>query len=342
MFGTYLMFLVFVASFECDYLFSEVDTRVNGEEKPKIQDKRRPEVPSANPRGFNNRVYIKCSEEVDEESATDLSNYEIDGTPFPSGSSAILSESKKEVFIQGPFQHQLGDRKEIKISGILDKAIQPNQIIPTTKIFAFIPNEGFPFAFDGHQSEEFSLFGNAKLQNSGGISNSGFLSLTDGVANQSGALLFNDKININQAVIKFDARIGNTSEKPGDGFSLNIAQNILEGVYPKPDEGYSGNEFNIPEGLIVSFDNWVSSEGDKGFGIEVKYKGESKAHVSTPSVSSGGEPTEDENGIPSIHRGNRWFTVSIDLRSDGTITLDYDNVRIMDALDIGWEGITNA
>ena len=311
-------------------------------------DTEAPTVRFVSHRGNPNAFIAAFSEPVDPDSALDLSNYEFDGKPLPEGTTISLNDAGTEVIVLGPFNMEEGDRKSVSFSGIVDRAATPNEIEGFDKTLAYVGGEGITYDFndgiptDGDGNPIMELFGNAEVRDSGGVGDSGYLKITDGAGSQLGAALITQRIDVQQVIFSFDARIGDTSGRPADGWSFNVADDMPTGTYQQSEEGYRGGESDPPQGLVVAGDNWSSGGADLGVGIEVKYAGESRAFVATPEVTSGGAPTESPEGIPSIHRGDRWFPVSIALGEDGTATVVYDGVTIMENEPVGWEGVSDA
>lgn len=307
-----------------------------------------PTVRFVDHRGNPNAIIAAFSEPVNPDTALDLSNYTFDGDPLPDGTTATLNDEGTEVIILGPFNMQEGDRKPVAFSGITDRAATPNEVAGFDKTLAYVGGDGITYTFDdglpvdGNGDPIMELFGNAEVRDSGGVGDSGYLKITDGAGSQLGAALLTERLDVQQVIFKFDARIGDTSARPADGWSFNVASDMPQGTYQQSEEGYRGGQDDPPQGLVVAGDNWSSGGTDLGVGIEIKYQGESRAFVSTPEVTSGGAPTESADGIPSIHRGDRWFPVHIELRADGTATVIYDGVTIMQNEDVGWEGVSDA
>ncbi len=309
-----------------------------------------PQVGFIDHRGNPNALIVPFSEPVNMDQALDPSNYTVNGSPLPAGAQLLndhpqLRGDGSDIIILADFGFERGDNITVEVTGIDDLAFNPNTIQDTTRNLLF--DGGIPVVYDfnsGLNPDEIQLFGNAQVRDSGGVGNSGYLSVNDGATGQLGAALLTERRDINQVTFEFQARIGDTSGNPADGFSFNVADDMPAGTYPQSEEGYAGGEdpSTIPGGLIVAFDNWASGGSDLGVGIEIKYANQSRAFVATPDVDAGGAPAEDANGIPSIHRGNRWFPVSIDLSIDGFATVIYDGVTIMDRVDVAWAGVTNA
>lgn len=299
-------------------------------------------------RGNSNALIVPFSEKINLTQATNPANYRVDGAALPAGAQILtdhpqLKGDGTDVIILANFDFQRGDTITVDVSGIDDLAATPNTIEDTTRNLLF--EGGIPVIYDfnsGLNADELEIYGSAEVRDTGGVGNSGYLKITDGVGSELGAALLIERRDIQQVTFEFQARIGDTSGRPADGFSFNVADDMPTGTYPQSEEGYAGGEANAPAGLVVSFDNWSSGGSDLGVGIEIKYQNQSRAFVATPEVTVGGAPTTNAAGIPSIHRGQDWFPVSVDLSIDGFATVIYDGVTIMDRVDVEWEGVLNA
>ena len=190
------------------------------------------------------------------------------------------------------------------------------------------------YDFNSELPDEVALFGDATRNRFGGVDNSGYLKITDAALFQNGALMISTPKDVEAFRATFSMRIGDNGFLPGSGFSLNVASDLPTGVYAQAEEGYriSG------KGLIFSFDNWNSGEADDSPSIEMKWEGQSIANKLTPH---GRDPRVSE-GVPSIHRGDHWFEIQIDLDADGKLDLRYDNRIIFQGLATGFTGIENA
>lgn len=116
------------------------------------------------------------------------------------------------------------------------------------------------------------FFGSAEWRESGGVENTGYLSVTDAVNSERGAIIFPDLAD-GQALTSFqisaDLRVGNGTASPADGFSFNLVT-PEDPLLLDEGEGYAGGpngEANLPEegsttGLGIGFDEWQSGDRD--------------------------------------------------------------------------------
>ena len=137
------------------------------------------------------------------------------------------------------------------------------------------------FDFDTNPENDGVLFGGTSTwRATGGLNDSGYLSVTDAVNGQRGAILIGD-IDDGELVAGFnisaDLRVGGGTERPADGFSFNFASfddptitNLVASISGEdvgPVSGYAdvGNpgDADLPEegtttGIGIGFDEWFS------------------------------------------------------------------------------------
>ncbi len=135
--------------------------------------------------------------------------------------------------------------------------------------------------------DDLVIFGNAEVREDGGFGNTGYLSITDALNGQRGAVAFPDLTSdleggVESFRITARIRTGAGTDRPADGFSFNYVRpddplivDILD-----PDTGeldpdgtlgaYAAspaNEGNLPEegsqtGIAIGFDEWQSGPAD--------------------------------------------------------------------------------
>ncbi len=120
--------------------------------------------------------------------------------------------------------------------------------------------------------DQIEFYGTSELRDEEGVNDTGYLSVTDALNGQSGAIEFPDVLDgasYDGAVkIMADLRVGGGTARPADGFSFNLV---------RPDDpllgtgtGYAASqagEQNLPEegsitGLAIGFDEWQSGPAD--------------------------------------------------------------------------------
>lgn len=145
-------------------------------------------------------------------------------------------------------------------------------------------------------------FGNAAIDRTGGVEESGVLRLTESKADQEGAFVIND-LDPDKAVSGFIAtfkvRIGGGNG--GEGFSFNLAPDIPDGTF---------SEEGVGLGLSVSFDTF-DVRGVEAPSIDVKFRG-----VLVASARF------------NPRTGDGFVDVSIRVDEDGTIDVDYGTTRV--------------
>jgi hypothetical protein len=110
----------------------------------------------------------------------------------------------------------------------------------------------------------------------GGVTNSGYLSITDAVNSQGASIIFNDFDSgavVKDFVFSADVRIGGGTDSPADGFSINYAREGDPLLTRGDGQGYAlspsgeGGDTGLPEegtrtGVAVCFDEWFSGDPD--------------------------------------------------------------------------------
>ena len=198
------------------------------------------------------------------------------------------------------------------------------------------------YDFDTDPDGSLILSGNARWEPSrGNPATGGFVSITEATTNQRGTLLFPDADN-EQAIKSFsfsmDARVGDGSSEPGQGFSINCVRpfdpsiaNISSsgaGVWP-----YLGNpnDRNMPEegastGLGIGFDCAYSGPGDV-IGISVRVDGALVAQFPVPMLNGGGDdPTSLQTGPRSPGNPGSgdllgWARCAVSLNESGVLNV---------------------
>jgi hypothetical protein len=170
--------------------------------------------------------------------------------------------------------------------------------------------------------------GSAKLDN-GIVKLTDLQDLADGVASLplNGSWILDD-FNSGQRILsftaQFKARVGGGTERPAQGFSFVLADDLSPGVAFREGGGNS-------RGLVVSFDTIDNLEGfnaegnDPGDapGVIIKFEG---AKVAAQRAGN-------------LRTGDRFVDVLVRIDPDGTLDVEYDGVKIFDNLAVGYTPI---
>jgi hypothetical protein len=201
------------------------------------------------------------------------------------------------------------------------------------------------------------LSGNARWESSrGNPATGGFVSLTEATTDQRGAILFPDLDN-GQAIKSFsfsmDARVGDGSSEPGQGFSINCVRpfdptlaNISSGgagVWP-----YLGdpNDRNMPEegattGLGIGFDCAYSGTGDV-IGISVRVDNVLLAQFPVPTLNGAvNDPTSLQTGPRSLNNPGSgellgWAKCTVSLDENGVLNVVWKGAPVVTNLQTGF------
>ena len=221
-------------------------------------------------------------------------------------------------------------------------------LLGTSGVLAQDPDFVFDFNTDpGDALEIISNSDTTEWRSSGGVDDSGYLSLTDNVDSARAAIIFQDPTGgkpIEGLKFSVDCRIGANSEpnNPADGFSINIVRPSDPLLQEPRGEGYAGTrdlgagEDNLPEegsqtGLGIGFDAWFSG-GTDVVGFSVRVDGELVDQV--PAETRNGEPDD----IESLQTGPRneddllgsltWQPFEIELTPGGELTIKWKGQEI--------------
>ena len=170
---------------------------------------------------------------------------------------------------------------------------------------------------DGLLPANTALYGGASIAATGGAGDSGCLHLTEAAGTLAGAFVLNDLMP-GHAVGGFSARfllrIGNGSANPADGFSFNLASDLVDGTSASAEEG-------VGTGLSVCIDNYDNGGGEAP-ALDVKYQNGVLGHVPFAKINS-----------------TRWIEMVIDLKTGGLLTVRYDGTNVCTDLPTGFAPI---
>lgn len=213
------------------------------------------------------------------------------------------------------------------------------------------------YDFDTDPTGTLTLSGNARWEYSrGNPATGGFVSITDATTDQRSAVLFPDVDN-GQAIKSFsfsmDARIGDGSTEPGQGFSINCVRpfdpslaNIASGgagVWP-----YLGNpnDRNMPEegsttGLGIGFDCSYSGPGDV-IGISIRVDNVLLAQFPVPTLNGAvDDPTSLQTGSRSVNNPGSgdllgWAKCTVSLDETGVLNVYWKGTRVVTNFQTGF------
>ncbi|MCC7373396.1 MAG: Ig-like domain-containing protein [Verrucomicrobiales bacterium] len=292
-----------------------------------------PSIASVDTGGNPNLIQVRFSEPVSSAEATNAANYEVrtsGGALLPVQSLTVLADDQT-VQLTGAFGFQLGQDYQLTVRGIRDLASAPNTISPNPSVTSFRISAaaGTTYAFNTGRPSEVRFFGSAKVVPSGSHDGSGFLELTDAFRNRSGAILFAERRDLDQIRVRFKVRLGDGSDSPADGFSVNLANDLPLATLPTPEEGYL--PASPGDRLSFTFDTFANGAADAS-SIGVLVNG-----TVVTNVLAG------LNGVPELYSvDGRWVDVNIDVRRGGRVTLRFDGATVLNQFPIAFEGIRSA
>ncbi len=158
-----------------------------------------------------------------------------------------------------------------------------------------------------------TAYGNAHLISGVGVNGSQALAITDATGNQNGGWVINDLVpgrSVSAFSATFKIRLANDSGNAADGMSFNIGNDLTAGIVGNAEEG-SGSGLSI---CLDQYNNVLNGQPDplEAPAFDVKWRGAIVAHV------------------PIIKATNaNWVSVTVNVRSDGTLDLYYTNAPLL-------------
>jgi Leucine-rich repeat (LRR) protein len=159
----------------------------------------------------------------------------------------------------------------------------------------------------------------------GGAGGSGVLKLTTALPSQTSTFVIDD-LNGGQPIggfiATFKLRMGGGTTPPADGFSFNFAPDIDTGALFSEEGGGSG--------LTVSFDTY--DNGNEAPALDIDWAGQLVARQWFSGWGSAGRDLfKDPAGNPvSLETGDAFEDVRIELKPNGTVTVQYKGLTIHD------------
>ena len=213
---------------------------------------------------------------------------------------------------------------------------------------------------DGQEPEGLEITSNdaatTEVREEGGVDDSGYIALTDNEGSARAGIIFPDPTG-GRAVKAFkfsvDARIGGGTERPADGFSINLVRPDDPLLTEEPrGEGWAGGFANIgglqeegsQTGLAIGFDTWENGvlEGDDEtdlIGFSVRVDGELVDQF--PAAVLNGEPGD----VNSLQTGPRneddpddpfglltWQRFEVELTEDGKVDIFWKGQTVVEDL----------
>lgn len=257
---------------------------------------------------------IGFSEPLDDVSAKTLANYKISGGASISGATVISGAGQA-----GRVQLNLngvaaGGSYTITVSGVKDPAGNASD----SSSHSFTAYHIYAEFNDGQVPPGMTVVGAANAKAVGGLNNTGFLELTTNAGSLQGSLNIDDPLSGAEATkftVWFKIFVGRGSGNPADGYSFSMASDLT----PETNTGEEGTG----GGLTIAFDTYDNGAGEAP-AIDVKWAGGEVISTKVPK---------------SVLVNNRWVDVVIQVDSNGRLTVQHDNVKYYDKLDIGWSPI---
>ena len=206
--------------------------------------------------------------------------------------------------------------------------------------------------FNTDPTDQLEIISNSdttEWRSSGGVDDTGYFSLTDNVNGARAAVIFEDPTGgkpIEGLKFSIDCRIGGGTDRPADGFSLNIVRPDDPLLEDPRGSGYAGTtdigagENNLPEegsqtGLGIGFDAWVSG-GQDIVGISVRVDGEMVEQVAADTLNGEADdvtslqtgPQSDDPDDPTSEL--TWQPFEVELTPNGDLTVSWKGTAIVE------------
>jgi hypothetical protein len=295
-----------------------------------------PVVTQVSPQGNPNAVIVNFSKLVDPVTSTSLASYalQVQGGASLAITSATLLAGQQAVELAGAFNFQLGATYQLTVSGIRDQDTTPNTLSPnpTISTFSYAPSTGTFYILTNAITTNFVLYGYGTIVTNGSYDDGGYVDLTDAGQFEQGDLQFASPGTVEQFRLDFKTSISGASATPGDGFSINLANDLPQEPFLNAQAGYS--PFVSPSGnrLIIAFDNDRTVNGLVSPAIVVKWQGNILTNVLTGT-----------GGIPPINSADgHWAAVDLQLQRGGNLSLTFDGAVIFTNLPTGYLPVQNA
>lgn len=200
------------------------------------------------------------------------------------------------------------------------------------------------FDFNTDPAGVLNIQGAGQWRPTGGVGNTGYLSITDAIGGQASTIVFDDfdaGAVVKSFVFSCDLRTGGGTSPPADGYSVSFAREddpvVLNGT------GFAGinAETNLPEegtttGVSIGLDEWFSGGSDV-IGISVRVDGVLVNQTSLPTLNGSatdttslqtgpaGVPVDADYNVP----GHSFVNLTIRMDDDGTLDVSYKGRDIL-------------
>ncbi len=290
-----------------------------------------PTLLSAETRGNPNGITLLFSEPMGA-SALAIGNYALDNGASVTGA-AYGADQATVVLTTSDLTD--GATYSLTISGVEDQAATPNSINPNPTLVSVTQGQDIPGGFysdfnSGTAPAGTILVGNAFVDSTGGVGDSGVLKITTATNSQQGTFItpaFNQGDPMSYLDLTADLLLGLGTARPADGMSFSIAPDL--GSSALGEEG-GGSE------LRVTFDTWDNAGSDTAPAIEVFWGGTSIAFQSLLGErDQGRDPAgpilTDDMGMQVALTNIDFSPVRI-LFHDGLLDVDYKGVSVFQDL----------
>lgn len=161
---------------------------------------------------------------------------------------------------------------------------------------------------DGLVPADGAVFGNAFVQSTGGVSDSGVVVLTEAANGQAGSFVLTTPetpASITDFVAVWQMRVGGGTDVPADGFSFVLASDVPDSPFGEDGAG---------SGLLVGFDTYDNGTSEEAPEITIRYKTQDVATRSFP--------------ISVLRTGDQFATIGVRVSASGLLDLYYGDTAV--------------
>jgi hypothetical protein len=159
------------------------------------------------------------------------------------------------------------------------------------------------------------VFGNAVIESTGGVGDTGTLKLTKAINSQQGSFIVEDLDNgavVYGFRISMMVRVGGGTQTPADGWSVSVAPDL-------PDTSFG--EAGAGSGFTITFDTYDNVDGDPNNGV---------GEAPQISLRIGGQVVATSGLLPltDMISGSQFVPVHLTVNADGSLDLDFNGKAI--------------